>query len=422
VSTVYGWSVDTLNRQSGDAPSVTQKLLPTPRTIAEEYIPSRVKDSVRRLLGEFLSDQVVTYRQLRDRPEVGVWPFGVDRTFTFTRPTYANELPDEIARLTGEHQVHQPFVLEVPNVTLVGWQGMKRTTGGEYIVYNFMRGSTDGAGRQLAYDVVDGLSDGTWPFGNRGLSRQRERIDHAVPLLHRWARNYSHWTEEHLTQIEAIRHYTEQTGEQPTILVPPDPPAFVPDSLELLGFSADDYREFDGDRLHVRRLVLPSVRRSYSDTSDDYFRDPYALQWLRREVLDTVEDDDSIETPSKLLISRERDATVRRITNWDAVESALAARGFETVVLTELSFVEQKRLFRGADVVVATHGAGLTELVYAEDAAVVELFGSYVVPAYYEMAQAMGHRYGCLVCEPVGDDLSVDVSELLNAIDRTVEG
>jgi capsular polysaccharide biosynthesis protein len=63
------------------------------------------------------------------------------------------------------------------------------------------------------------------------------------------------------------------------------------------------------------------------------------------------------DAPSKLLISREEDADVRRITNWDKVEAALHNRGFETVVSTELNYVEQKKLFYGADTIVGIHGA-----------------------------------------------------------------
>jgi hypothetical protein len=58
-----------------------------------------------------------------------------------------------------------------------------------------------------------------------------------------------------------------------------------------------------------------------------------------------------------------------------------------------------------------------TELIYAEDAAIVELVGSYIVPPYYEMAQAVGHRYGCLLFEPRGDDIRVDIEEFRTAIE-----
>jgi hypothetical protein len=47
----------------------------------------------------------------------------------------------------------------------------------------------------------------------------------------------------------------------------------------------------------------------------------------------------------------------------------------------------------------------------------VELFGSYVVPPYYEMSQAVDHRYAFLQCEPRGHDIYVDLDALGRAID-----
>lgn len=384
------------------------------RSVAEEHVPASVKDRIREALASQLAGHVVSFRDLRRRPDVDCWEFNSERSFEFTKPTYSNHTPDEIARLVGSHTIHKPFVLEVPDVTLIGSQGMKRTTEGSFILYYFDQPATEGAQLELAYDIVDGLSMGTVPT-RRGPG-DIEHITHAVPLINRWARNYSHWTEECLAQIEGIRHYERETGERPTVLVPPDSPSFVGESLEFFGFDSADYREMRTERVQVDRLVLPSIRRFWSSTSTDYVRDPYAIRWVRNQVFETAELD-AEDSPSKILISREEDADVRRITNWGEVQSTLHEQGFETVVLTDHDYVEQKELFYGADIIVATHGAGLTELIYADDAAIVELFGSYVVPPYYEMAQAVGHRYGCLMCEPRGDDIHVDIEELQTAIE-----
>ncbi|MFC7069354.1 glycosyltransferase family 61 protein [Halobaculum lipolyticum] len=385
------------------------------RRLGERYLPQDTKNRMRGAIGTALSDRVVSYVELAERDDVDVWRFEREREFTFERPDYYNRLPEEIGRIVGDHVSPQPFVLEVPDVTLIGSQGMKRTADGDFVVYNFHRPADAGASRELGYDVLDAVSMGTWPFRRPG--GPTAEVELAVPLINRWARNYSHWTEECLAQLAGVRHYIRETGERPILLIPPDSPEFVGESLELLGFDETDYRELGDERLRVERMVLPSIRRVWSGTSDDYMRDPFGISWVREAVLQRIDED--ADSPSKILVSRERDATVRRITNWSAVESALVDRGFEPVVLTEHDFREQKELFRNAETIVATHGAGLTELIYAEDASVIELFGSYVVPPYFEMSEAVGHRYGCLVCEPRGDDIRVDVDELHAAIDAT---
>lgn len=387
------------------------------RSFAEESIPMSAKNSLRESLADRLDGRVVSYRDLREQSDVKCWTIGSERTFIFTQPKYSNHTPIEISRLIGKHSIHQPFVLEVPDVTLIGDQGIKQTDDGRFAIYDFDRPATEQAHLELAYDIVDAVSMGTWPL--RKKSRDVEQIECAVPLLNRWARNYSHWTEECLAQIQAIRYYEGMTGNQPTLLIPSDSPEFIKASLKCFGFDNTDYRELPATRISVEQMVLPSIRRFWSSTSSDYVRDPYGVNWVRKEVLNGLSSPD--DAPSKLLISREQDADVRRITNWDEVESALHAEGFKTVTLTDLDYIEQKRLFHGADTIVGTHGAGMTELIYAEDAAVVELFGSYVVPPYYEMSQAVGHCYGFIQCEPRDDDLYVDVEtvkQAINAVER----
>lgn len=390
------------------------------RTALERFVPDAAKRSVREALARMLEPRVVTYRQLMVRDDVTTHWYGSSRTYEFGEPNYYNELPAEIERLLGRHECHQPFVLEVPDVELFGPHGYKTTPDGRYVVYNVMRDGSRTAARELAYEVVDSAADGALPVPARRDTEISTEFDVAVPLLHRWATNYSHWTEEWLAQLEGLNSYVGSTGRSPTIIVPSDPPAFVRRSLEVLGF-ADDVVEWTHGRARVERMVLPSIRRCQSGTSDDYIRDPGALQWLRDAVLGSIPPAGDDKYPSRILISREEDASERRIVNWAAVESRLSQLGFETVVLTELDFVEQKHRFAGAELIVGTHGAGLTELVYAPDAAVIELFGDYFVPVYYEMAQGFGMPYGCLRCPSVGDDLYVDVDRLVAMVDAMVE-
>lgn len=387
------------------------------RQLGRRYLSQSTKNWLRQEVGSIVSEQIISYSELMDQSEIDVWWFDRERDFSFNEPIYYNQLPDEIDRIIGDHVSPQPFVLEVPNVTLVGDQGIKLTTDGEFIVYNFQKGSSSGTEKIVGHDILDAVSMGICPFKTH--EAPSDKIDLAAPLINRWARNYSHWTEECLAQIQGIRHYIQETGEQPILLIPPNSPDFIHQSLDLLGFEKDDYQELNAERIHVNRMVLPSIRRVWSGTSEDYMRDPFGISWIREEILEKVED--KSDSPSKILISRQQDAATRRITNWSEVKSELASRGFKTIVLTEHDFVEQKQLFRGADTIVATHGAGLTELIYAEEASVIELFGSYVVPPYFEMSEAVGHQYGCMVCEARGDDIYVDVEELDAAIDATTK-
>src|SRR6478736_5721811 len=68
----------------------------------------------------------------------------------------------------------------------------------------------------------------------------------------------------------------------------------------------------------------------------------------------------SSSVSKRLLI--ERKGPTRKIENFDQVQQFLAHHGFETIVLEEMSIVEQILLFQNAEFVIGTHGAGLTNL------------------------------------------------------------
>jgi hypothetical protein len=387
---------------------------------ASQHVPQRLADLTIDLLGYYLRGQVVTYRELANSSDVEEWKFGTAESIEFREPEYANPLRDETKRIIGSHTAPQPYVLEVPDVELVRPQGFKITTDDQYIVFNFGRRDCNQATNEVATDCLYTLKDGFWPFPSWTSREDVLEIETAVPLIHRWARNYSHWTEEWLPQLEGVQIYAEKSGTDPTLIIPSDPPAYITKSLEYLGYSEKDYIRWTHDRARIQKLVLPSVRRIDSHTSEDYIRDISGLRWVRKNILQNVRGSDTEDSIGRIFISRE-DAARRRIVNRDEVESVLSSMGFRTVILSELDFGEQKRLVRGAEAIVGTHGAGLTELIYADDALILELHGSYYTSVYYEMAQGLGLTYGSLQCEDVGKDIRVDVDSLREAVNLLLD-
>lgn len=115
---------------------------------------------------------------------------------------------------------------------------------------------------------------------------------------------------------------------------------------------------------------------------------------------------------------------MRRVDNERAVIKTLSHQGFERVVLSELPFAAQVMLFAGAEAVVAPHGAGLVNMMFAEDLNVIELVGAKLDlekwGPFHLMADTLGFQYGCVVGEQVGCDLRVDTGVLANLVDRMV--
>ncbi|EMA29182.1 capsular polysaccharide biosynthesis protein-like protein [Halobiforma lacisalsi AJ5] len=97
---------------------------------------------------------------------------------------------------------------------------------------------------------------------------------------------------------------------------------------------------------------------------------------------------------------------------------SLSELGFESYSLTDLSFAEQVRLFFEAEAVVAPHGAGLANLVFADDCSVLELFGEKIKPTYRMLSAALDLDYEFLRCDPMRSDLRADPTSVRRCVEH----
>ncbi|MFC1680861.1 DUF563 domain-containing protein [Pseudomonadota bacterium] len=84
----------------------------------------------------------------------------------------------------------------------------------------------------------------------------------------------------------------------------------------------------------------------------------------------------------------------RCLANEHEILSFLTSTGFEYILPERLSFLDQVRAFRDAEVVVAPHGAGLANIVFCSAGTkVIELFPSDTKYTYYKISQTAGLDY-----------------------------
>jgi capsular polysaccharide biosynthesis protein len=83
----------------------------------------------------------------------------------------------------------------------------------------------------------------------------------------------------------------------------------------------------------------------------------------------------------------------------------LEQAGFERVEMEQLSFAAQAALMAETAVLLAPHGAGLTNMIFAPAGAqVLEIADpAYPNPNFFALAGAMGHAYWMLPAEAVGE-------------------
>ncbi len=109
------------------------------------------------------------------------------------------------------------------------------------------------------------------------------------------------------------------------------------------------------------------------------------------------------DMPRRVYISRML-AENRRLVNEAELIEALTNIGFSVVTLEALDLAAQIQLFRGADVIVAPHGAGLANLVFARRQTVILeiLMDSYVNWCFRHLAAMLGLKYDCVIGRTLG--------------------
>ncbi|MFC5768211.1 glycosyltransferase family 61 protein [Thauera sinica] len=122
----------------------------------------------------------------------------------------------------------------------------------------------------------------------------------------------------------------------------------------------------------------------------------------------------------RIYITRRSAPGGRRVTNEAEVVRVLERYRVTPIALEDLDLSAQIELFYDAEAVVAPHGAGLTNMLYAESIDVIELHPTRaIMPHYYYMARSMGHRYCHLCADEQGrhSSFAVDVAALERTLD-----
>jgi tetratricopeptide (TPR) repeat protein/capsular polysaccharide biosynthesis protein len=210
--------------------------------------------------------------------------------------------------------------------------------------------------------------------------------------------NYFHWMIDILPRLEILRRSGIEFDQVDWFYVNQAGSKFQQATLEKLGISID--RVLASDRypyLQATELIVPSFAGHLG------WAEPWMLDFLRQEFLPIAAKHFQGHTafPKRLYISRAK-AHHRRVLNERAVLDLLDQFGFVTVELEALSFAEQIALFAQAEVIVAPHGGGLTNLIFCDRGTrVLELFSpNYVRHYYWVISQALSLEHWFMTGEP----------------------
>ena len=102
------------------------------------------------------------------------------------------------------------------------------------------------------------------------------------------------------------------------------------------------------------------------------------------------------------------------MTNETAAIELLAQYGFECVEGSALSFRQQVEIFHRADIVIGTHGAGLSSILFSGKIRLVVLHATRVPQNHYHtLAKGLGHEHHFMLHDgSEDDDFTVDLRRL----------
>ena len=207
------------------------------------------------------------------------------------------------------------------------------------------------------------------------------------------AEAYFHWLFDVLPRIEVLRLAAWDPGQWDHLVVNGAGAPYELATLERFGVPAGAVRRLAADTQVVAdRLIAPSMTGTSGNVP------VWACRLLRERLLPA---EPPPGPPLRLYVSR-GDALQRQLVDEDRLVTRLESAGFTCVTLSERPIDEQIDLFARADVVVAPHGGGLTNLVWCRPGtAVVELYAhDYVNPVFWGLSEATGLRHHHVVGEP----------------------
>ncbi len=245
------------------------------------------------------------------------------------------------------------------------------------------------------------------------------KIEQGFLLTGNMSYNFYHFLIDSLPRVMDYLKLREKYPDLKLIINHPQP--FCYDYLELLGINRDNCIFLDKNAT-VSQLFASNNKHSLNKPLHLYSNFVYSKARLQQFAHFLIQKSQpltplKIKTGQKIYISR-RDAGTRVVINEAEVFEYLQKQGFEFILLSELSIAAQIQLFANAQCIVTAHGAGLANLIYAQNALIIEFFPcNKNLATLYQMqqlSQVNENKHILFVCGEVTtlQDVSVDIQQL----------
>ncbi|MEL6645003.1 MAG: glycosyltransferase family 61 protein [Pseudomonadota bacterium] len=253
---------------------------------------------------------------------------------------------------------------------------------------------------ELMPNVVPSEEGKIWTFDVSKRQRAVKRAKGAgatVGSAYIWSN--ANWSNYYHFLLDAGIRYTNLAvagalPEDVVFLAHSEPNAWQSDYLQLLGIDPDALRVLpsgQGAPLTVSELTIAAASRVRFACS------PVATTRFRDRVLGAAGIAPGL-VDRRIYVSR-ADAGKRRVLNEAEIWPLFEERGFEFVTLDGLSVPEQLSLFASASMVAGPHGAGLTNMIFADAPLVFELLPAdrWNLGVFSTLTNVIGGQYHAFI-------------------------
>lgn len=249
------------------------------------------------------------------------------------------------------------------------------------------------------------------------------------PLVHpsNWHSYYYHWVLDVLPRVLSATLFQSTTGSEVTLIVPrlsqpwllqslyclnaDHPISLINISRRITSISSDHLLMAPGARISANSTFSLSA----SHILPTGLVHPVLVNQLSGLIVNSVHSNNPNLSPSglpkRVFISRS-DSSYRRILNEAEILNLLLPHGFTRIELSQLDFSTQVSIFDNVEIVIGPHGAGLTNLIFAKHAFVLEIFasGHGVRPDFYQLANIRKCKYYAILEPSVNSSNDIVVS------------
>jgi len=312
--------------------------------------------------------------------------------------------------LTGQYEPKQRYLSEIPNCHIVGPSAVGIWNGEQIILDTASGNLKKFKSRFLDFFPLDLCKD----INFNDLNKQTvESISGPVLSLVPYQNQYYyHWLLEQLPKLRLLEQYTDETRKTPNLLIPKNPPAFVTESLEMLGYSRKQLIEWKGNVVLTDSLLVTD-HRSYSPHREYYTPSQTDCEWIRDRLVNQIEQQNDPSKSRRTYISRQEAVRGRSVINFNELNSWLKKHNFSIDVFEQYPFHRQVQMARESKIIMSPVGAGMSNILFADSPLIIELtLDGWTLPFYF-LAEILGQEFDLCVCSAdENNDLNVDVSAL----------